>query len=93
MMEYSPVTQSSGRAVDSRVLQTVVRMVARVERKYQPEMFTHVNPHAHATARLSRIFATTCNSQMGSVAATLDEIEFGALMHDIGKYFIAFQSS
>lgn len=88
-MEYSPVAQPAGHAVDSRALQTAVRMVARVERKHQPEMFRHVNPHAHATARLTRFFANACACQVGSIDATLDEIEYGALMHDIGKYFIA----
>ena len=89
MMEYSPATQPDSRTVDHRALQTVVRMVARVERKNQPEMFFHVQPHAHATARLTRLFATTYTCGSRSQGPTLDEIEYGALMHDIGKYFIA----
>jgi response regulator RpfG family c-di-GMP phosphodiesterase len=87
-MEYSPATQPAGRAVDHRVLQTVMRMVARVERKSQPEMFSHVQPHANATARLTRFFAETCVRRITSEGPTLDEIQYGALMHDIGKYFI-----
>lgn len=87
-MKYSPATQPAGRTVDHRTLQTVVRMVARVERQNQPRTFTHVQPHAHATARLTRFFAATCIREKGSYGVTLDEIEYGALMHDIGKYFV-----
>jgi HD-GYP domain-containing protein (c-di-GMP phosphodiesterase class II) len=87
-MEYSPATQPAGSAVDHRTLQTVMRMVARVERLSQPEMFSHVQPHAHATARLTRFFAGTCIRTIASDGPTLDEIQYGALMHDIGKYFI-----
>jgi HD-GYP domain-containing protein (c-di-GMP phosphodiesterase class II) len=85
-MEYSHIAQPDCRAVDHRALRTVERMVARVERKNQPEIFTHVQPHAHATARLARLFANTCGIR--SHGLTLDEIAYGALMHDIGKYFI-----
>ncbi len=62
-------------------------MVARVERKERPEVFAHVQPHAHAAARLTRLFAAKCVG--AGRGPTLDEIEYGALMHDIGKYFIA----
>jgi response regulator RpfG family c-di-GMP phosphodiesterase len=87
-MKYSPVAQPAGRAVDHRALKAVMRMVAQVERKNQPELFSHVQPHAHATARLTRFFAATCSRRVSSYGPTLDEIEYGALMHDIGKYFI-----
>jgi response regulator RpfG family c-di-GMP phosphodiesterase len=63
-------------------------MVARIERQKQPETFAHVQPHAHATARLTRFFAATCLREKGGSGVTLDEIEYGALMHDIGKYFV-----
>jgi putative two-component system response regulator len=88
-MEYSPVTQPDGNAVNSRALHAVAHMVARVESKSQPETFAHVQPHAHATAKLTRFFASACDCGTGSYGPTLDEIEYGALMHDIGKYFIS----
>jgi HD-GYP domain-containing protein (c-di-GMP phosphodiesterase class II) len=62
--------------------------VAHIERQNQPEMFSHVQPHARATARLARLFSETCIRSITSGGPTLDEIEYGALMHDIGKYFI-----
>lgn len=89
-MEYSFTTQPVvGQGVDSRALQAVARIVGRVERKNQPQVFAHVQPHAHATARLSRFFAAECLRGKNHRRPTLDEIEFGALMHDIGKYFTA----
>jgi putative two-component system response regulator len=89
-MEYSSTTQPVGQGVDSRALQAVARMVGRVERRNQPQIFAHVQPHAHATARLARLFATECSrGKSHHYCPTLDEIEFGALMHDIGKYFVS----
>jgi HD-GYP domain-containing protein (c-di-GMP phosphodiesterase class II) len=88
-MNYSSVTRSDGRAVDSGARRLVVREVARVERRSQPELFAHVQPHAHATARLTRLFAATRARINDDYGPTLDEIEYGAFMHDIGKYFIA----
>lgn len=87
-MEYSPATRKAARPIDHRARQTVVRMVAQVERQNQPATFSHVQPHAHATARLTRFFAATCLRRANSYEPTLDEIEYGALMHDLGKYFI-----
>lgn len=88
MTEYAPATRPAVQTVNHKVRQTVMRMVAQVERQNQPEMFSHVQPHAHATARLTRFFAATCIRMMSSDGPTLDEIEYGALMHDLGKYFI-----
>jgi response regulator RpfG family c-di-GMP phosphodiesterase len=88
-MECPPATRPAAQTVNHLALQTAVRMVARVERKNQPESFSHVQPHAHATARLSRLFATMCAAEGRGFEPTIDEIEYGALMHDIGKYFIA----
>jgi putative two-component system response regulator len=64
-------------------------MVARMERMKQPDVFAHVQPHGHATGKLARLFATVCGSGVSTREPTLDEIEYGALMHDFGKYFIA----
>ncbi|MCA1558546.1 MAG: response regulator [Acidobacteria bacterium] len=46
-------------------------------------MFAHVQPHAHATARLARRFATEYVYRLSDQGPTLDEIEFGALMHNM----------
>jgi putative two-component system response regulator len=63
-------------------------MVDRIELKDKPETFAHVHPHAHATARLARLFATLCGCGSRNDGPTLAEIEYSAYMHDIGKYFI-----
>jgi HD-GYP domain-containing protein (c-di-GMP phosphodiesterase class II) len=86
-MKCSPVHPTI-RTLDKRALQAVMRMIARMEQKDQPEIFAHVHPHAHATARLARLFAAFCGCDSGSSGVTLAEIEYGAQMHDIGKYFI-----
>lgn len=86
-MKSSPVHPSIS-ALDQRALHAVVRMVARVEQKDQPDTFAHMHPHAHATARLARLFASFCGCDSVSGGLTLAEIEYSAHMHDIGKYFI-----
>jgi HD-GYP domain-containing protein (c-di-GMP phosphodiesterase class II) len=53
----------------------------------QPEWFAHIYPHGHATARLARRFAAACPKV--ARGPTLDEVEFGAYVHDIGKYIIS----
>lgn len=52
----------------------------------QPEWFAHIHPRGHASARLARSFAAACVKTESR--ATLDEIEFGSYLHDIGKYLI-----
>ena len=59
---------------------------ATFRQKVQPEWFAHIHSHGHATARLARSFTSACVTTVSK--ATLDEIEFGAYMHDIGKYLI-----
>ena len=54
--------------------------------KVQPEWFAHIHSHGHAAARLARSFTAACVKAVSK--ATLDEVEFGAYMHDIGKYLI-----
>jgi putative two-component system response regulator len=80
-MKHSSTTHST-------ISSLVVRMIDRIEQKDKPETFAHVYPHAHATARLARLFATVCGCGSGSNEPTLAEIEYSAYMHDIGKYFI-----
>ena len=59
---------------------------ATFRQKFQPEWFAHIHSHGHATARLARSFAASCEKRITKRA--LDEIEFAAYMHDIGKYLV-----
>ncbi len=59
---------------------------ATFRQRVQPEWFAHVHSHGHATARLARSFTAACVKTASK--ATLDEIEFAAYMHDIGKYLV-----
>jgi HD-GYP domain-containing protein (c-di-GMP phosphodiesterase class II) len=59
---------------------------ATFRQNVQPEWFAHIHPHGHATARLARSFTAACVTPVSKT--TLDEIEFGAYLHDIGKYLI-----
>ena len=63
------------------------RVLAVFRQTEQPEWFAHIYPHGHATARLARRFAAACRKLTRGPA--LDEIEFGAYVHDIGKYVIS----
>jgi len=63
------------------------RVFAAFRQAEQPEWFLHIHPHGHATARLARRFAAACGKAVRG--PTLDEIEFGAHVHDIGKYVIS----
>jgi HD-GYP domain-containing protein (c-di-GMP phosphodiesterase class II) len=67
-------------------LQHLLVAFATFRQRVQPEWFAHVHSHGHATARLARSFTAACVKTVSK--ATLDEIEFGAYMHDIGKYLI-----
>lgn len=67
-------------------LQTLLLAFATFRQKVQPEWYAHIHSHGHATARLARCFTAACFKTVQK--STLDEIEFGAHMHDIGKYLI-----
>lgn len=73
---------------DEKLLR-ILKLLTRVGRKYQPVMFAHIHPHGHATARLSRYFAATCVSDAMGGACSLEEIAFGAHLHDVGKYLVS----
>ena len=75
--------------VDRRALQTVLRAVVTFGQEEQPELYRHVHPHGHATARLARSFAAALGCADGAQRPSLIEIELGAHLHDFGKYLIA----
>jgi HD-GYP domain-containing protein (c-di-GMP phosphodiesterase class II) len=88
-MKHSPAAiRPTLRTLDERALQAFLRIVIHGQHQDQPETFAHVHPHAHATARLARLFATVCRCGSRTTGPTLAEIEYGAYAHDIGKYFI-----
>jgi len=68
-------------------LRDLKRVLAVFRHDEQPEWFVHIYPHGHATARLARRFAAARHKV--TRGPTLDEIEFGAHVHDIGKYVIS----
>jgi putative two-component system response regulator len=86
-MKYSPSAYVDSKAVGWRALSGLTRVIATVSSQAQPEIFAHVAPHAHATAKLVHHFAAFVLHGKSS-GLTLKEIEFGAYVHDIGKYFI-----
>ena len=59
---------------------------ATFRQKVQPDWFAHIHSHGHASARLARCFGAACTQSISK--SHLDQIEFGAYMHDIGKYLI-----
>jgi HD-GYP domain-containing protein (c-di-GMP phosphodiesterase class II) len=87
-MKYSSSWSADSKPVSQQTLSCLIRAITTVSRQAQPEVFAHVQPHAHATAKLARHFAASLNLSR-SRGPTLKEIEFGAYMHDIGKYLIA----
>ena len=87
-MKRSPVIRPTLSIFNERALQAFLRIVTHTEQEDQPETFSHVHPHAHATARLARLFALACRCGSRTTGPTLAEIEYGAYAHDIGKYFI-----
>lgn len=72
-----------------KALSNLVRIISTVSKEAEPELFSHVQPHAHATASFARHFAAACGCGGGNSGPTLGEVELGAYLHDIGKYFIA----
>lgn len=88
-MKYASCLQRD-RTVDGYdLLKAIQQSVATVGHVALPAIFAHIQPHAHATAKLVRYFAAGCGFDKGNRDPTLNEIEFGARMHDIGKYLLA----
>jgi HD-GYP domain-containing protein (c-di-GMP phosphodiesterase class II) len=69
-------------------IRDILRAASKFRRSEQPEIYAHVHPHGHATAKLSRAFAAALMRRRAAAAHALDEIELGAYLHDIGKYLI-----
>lgn len=89
MMKCPQRTQADSISAELIGLREVTKVIALVGRKPQPEIFAHIQPHAHATANLARRFANTNGCIGRGNRPTLDELEVGAYLHDVGKYFIA----
>ena len=69
----------------------MLHAATQFQRCEQPELYRHVYPHSHATAKLIRSFATRMG-YLGSSSGsrfTLEELELGSYLHDIGKYLLA----
>jgi HD-GYP domain-containing protein (c-di-GMP phosphodiesterase class II) len=88
-MKYPLVLDAGSKTVGEKALSSLIRVISTVSKEAEPELFAHVQPHAHATAQLARHFAAAVGCSGGNSGPTPGEIEVGAYMHDIGKYFIA----
>jgi HD-GYP domain-containing protein (c-di-GMP phosphodiesterase class II) len=88
-MMYPLVPDTDSTSVGGKALSRLIRVISTVSKEAEPELFAHVQPHAHATAQLARHFAIACGYGEGNSVLTLGEIELGAYLHDVGKYFIA----
>lgn len=87
MMSSWPATNRYNN-FNSRTWSAILRAVTVIGRETEPSIYKHFQPHAFATARLARRFASFVAGG-GTHLHWLDEIECGAFLHDIGKYFIA----
>jgi HD-GYP domain-containing protein (c-di-GMP phosphodiesterase class II) len=88
-MKHALSRQREQKVDGNDLLKAIQQSVATVGHGAAPAIFAHVQPHAHATSKLVRYFAAACGFDNGIRGPTLNEVEFGAQMHDIGKYFIA----
>lgn len=88
-MNCLQLTQADSISAGLIGLREVTKVIALTGRKPQPEIFAHVQPHAHATANLARRFALANGCISRGNMPTLEELEVGAYLHDVGKYFIA----
>ena len=76
-------------AARRRVIRSVLLAAETLGRDEQPEIYRHVHPHGHATAKLARAFASAVLRAPRPTDPELDEIQLGAQLHDFGKYLIA----
>jgi HD-GYP domain-containing protein (c-di-GMP phosphodiesterase class II) len=82
------LTRAGATSAEAVSLREVTRLIAAIGRKTEPALYAHVQPHAHATANLARRFALACAFDGRGSTSTLGELEVGAHLHDVGKYFI-----
>lgn len=85
MFPYVPRGRSIN-AAGAWATRAVIHAAASLGREEQPELYRHIHPHGHATAKLARAFASSLGRAAGF---DLDKIEIGAHLHDLGKYLIA----
>jgi HD-GYP domain-containing protein (c-di-GMP phosphodiesterase class II) len=88
VMMYSLLNQFLPSNFNQQTWQAILQAITTVGREAEPAIHAHFEPHAHATARLARRFASYVYGD-GHHLHWLEEVEFGAHVHDIGKYFIA----
>jgi HD-GYP domain-containing protein (c-di-GMP phosphodiesterase class II) len=88
MMYSLPTTPLSPTRFSRKAWSDTLRALTYVGRNLDQGIFSHFQPHAHATARLARRFAAYLYGS-GTHRHWLDELEIGAYVHDVGKYFIA----
>lgn len=88
-MKFPQLTRADNVSAEVTGLREVTKAISLVGRKTQPEIFAHVQPHAHATANLARRFAAACRCAGRGNMPGLEELGVGAYVHDVGKYFIA----
>lgn len=88
MMSSLPATPLFSSHFSRKVWSDTLRSLNQVGQNLDPAIFSHFQPHAHATARLARRFAAYLFGG-GPHRHWLDEVEMGAYVHDVGKYFIA----
>ena len=79
--------QGNRNPLQSRTLYAMKRVVASVGKQARPEAFTHIQRHSHATAGIARQFpASLGHNRISNLLP--EEIEGGAYLHNVGKYFI-----
>ena len=88
-MKHRPSSPRDERFSDEDALRLVAKVIAFCGREVDRSIYAHVQPHAHATASLAYRFAHACGYNGRRGAPTFAELEYGAYLHDIGKYFIA----
>lgn len=71
-------------STDRQQIRAILRAVDTLGQDEQPDLYNHIHPHSHATARLARAFASACVYAGSDNMPTLDEIELGAYLHDFG---------
>lgn len=88
-MKFPQIPRADTISAEVAGLREVTKVISLVGRKSQPEIFAHVQPHAHATANLTRRFAIAYGCADRGSRPRLEELEVSAYVHDVGKYFIA----